>query len=280
MEIGSLRRRLVDELAAAGVDRPLHEADLLLGEALGRDRASLLAHLDEALPLSGRVRAQEGLVRRLRREPMAYILGRAAFGDIEIDVGPGCLIPRPETEILVETALALWSEGPFLDWGTGSGAIALALLHFRPESEGFAVEAEPSALRWAWRNLRKRGLLSRCPLLHASRLASLAMKEGSLALVVANPPYIPTEALANLMDDVRLYEPRRALDGGPDGLAPYDDLLPWAAHVLRPGGFLVVEHGEEQREGLMEMAPSQLEPVAQIDDLAGRPRVLAWKRLP
>ena len=280
MDIGSLRRSFVLELASAGIDRPFHEADLLLCEILRRDRGFLLAHLDETFPPSDLDRAREGLLRRLGREPMAYILGRASFGDLDLRVGPGCLVPRPETEILVETSLSLWSEGPFLDWGTGSGVIALSLLHSRPEAEGFAVEAEPSALRWAWANLKEYGLLSRCVLLHEARLDALSLKEGSLGLVVSNPPYIPTEDLKDLMDDVRLYEPSRALDGGSGGLDPYRGLLPWAARALRPGGFLVVEHGgEAQRKALLEMASPSLENVAQIDDLAGRPRVLAWKRL-
>ncbi len=267
------------KLAASGVERPLFEADLLFVWALGCERFHLLAHPDRILTADETDRIAGGLRRRMAGEPMAYILGHAAFCDFDLHVGPGCLIPRPETELLVETALSLWQEGPFLDWGTGSGAVAVALLRARPESEGFAVEAEPSALKWAWRNLKEQVLLRRCRLIHEERLEELPPSVGSLGLIVSNPPYIPTGDLPGLMRDVAFYEPERALDGGGDGLAAYRCLLPWAAGKLRPGGFVVVEHGgAEQHVSLLDMAIPGLEFVASRKDLSGTPRILAWRR--
>ena len=278
--LGSLRRHVTDELARAGIARPLLEADLLLSWVLGVDRATLFAHPERPVDQTERTDLDEALKRRIGHEPLAYILGRAAFLGFDLTVGPGCLIPRPETELLVERSLALWSDGPFLDWGTGSGAIAIALLQARPDAEGFAVEAEPSALRWAWRNLKEKDLLNRCLLIHEERLEALPLKVGSLGMIVSNPPYIPQDALSGLMEDVVRYEPHRALDGGSDGLDSYRRLLPWAEEHLRPGGFLVVEHGGAFQSGqLTAMAGVALQLVDCRRDLAGQDRVLAWKRL-
>lgn len=278
MRIGLLRNKVVARLRAAGVSRPALEADMLLTAFLSVDRSSLYANPDREIPRE-RVAAFDSLVsRRERREPIEYILGKAEFFGLPLSVGPGCLIPRPETELLVELALQEGEEGFFLDWGTGSGCLAVALLHEKPLWKGIAVDASPAALQWAWRNLRDHGFLDRCLLVHADSPEKVSLPPDGVDLVVSNPPYIPTGILPDLMPEVRDYEPALALDGGDDGLSPYGSLIRHSSRILKDGGLLIVEIGDaHQAEVLSSASFSGLHFRGIFDDIEGRPRALMWR---
>lgn len=279
MRLDELRRETVARLGLAGISRPGLEADLLLADVLRISRVSLYSEPGRDIPDAELVDFLSRVRRREAHEPLEYILGKAEFYGLPLSVGPGCLIPRPETELLVDIALREGGEagGTFLDWGTGSGCIALSLLHERPFWTGLAVEASPLALTWAWRNLKRYGLLERCLLIHADSPEMLAVSTGSLDLMVSNPPYIPSRELPGLMPEVRDYEPRLALDGGEAGLDPYYPLLGAASRWLRPGGCLLVEIGDSvQAEVLSGTSFPGMTFTETFPDLEGRPRVLMW----
>lgn len=279
MRLGTLRRDVIARLNATGVSRPALEADILLTDYFGVDRVSIYADPDREVP-GERLAFFESLVaRRERHEPIEYILGKAEFFGLPFSVGPGCLIPRPETELLVELALQKCPlGGHFLDWGTGSGCLAVALLNSSPRWTGVAVDASPAALTWAWRNLRDYGFLDRCLLLHADSPEKILLPGEELDLVISNPPYIPTELIPGLMPEVRDFEPVLALDGGDNGLSPYDSLLCHSSRVLKDGGVLVVEIGDSsQAKTLSEKDLPGLTFKGIFNDLEGRSRALMWR---
>ena len=222
MAAASVREALsaaVDGLAAAGVDEPRLDAELLLGEAMGCDRAALVA--DPGMEVSaGAARAFGEMVRRrLRREPVAYILGRKGFRKIELAVDRRVLIPRPETELLVEVALERRPR-TLLDVGTGSGAIALAVADELPECEVTATDTSPGALEVARANAERMGLVDRV------RFVEGTVPEGeAFDLILANLPYVAQPDWPSLQPEVTQWEPREALLAGPDGLDAYRPLL-------------------------------------------------------
>ncbi|MGH7421332.1 MAG: peptide chain release factor N(5)-glutamine methyltransferase, partial [Candidatus Rokuibacteriota bacterium] len=187
--------------------------------------------------------------RRARREPLQYLLGWEDFHGLRLAVGPDVLVPRPETEGLVEWAvevLAGLPEPVLADLGTGSGAIACAVARAIPAAEVLAVELAAGALAVASRNVRELGLSARVRLLAGDLFAPLGSLSASLDLVVANPPYLPSAVIASLPPEVSRHEPRAALDGGPDGLGVIRRIVAGAPPVLKPGGWLLLEIGEEQ----------------------------------
>jgi release factor glutamine methyltransferase len=207
----------------------------------------------------------EELWRRHRRtaEPLQYLLGRCPWRDLELQVGPGVLIPRQETELLVELALALappTSGGAGLRWadlGTGCGALAVALARALPAGRGLAVDASDEALTFATLNRAAAGMEERFTLLRSDWWEDLKPWWGELDLVVANPPYIPSITVEGLEPVVRDHEPRRALDGGSDGLVALRTICAGAAQALAPGGVLLLEHHHDQSQSvglLLEMA--------------------------
>jgi release factor glutamine methyltransferase len=216
-----------DALAAAGVDSPRLDAELLLAEASGRGRASLLADADAGVEPEV-ARAFGAMVRRrVRREPVAYILGRKAFRRIELAVDPRVLIPRPETELLVEVAVELRPR-TVLDVGTGSGAVALAVADELGDVAVRGTDVSPPALEVARANAELLGLSDRVSFVVGELLAHTANKSPKATeweLVVANLPYVKTGDWATLQPEIRLYEPKEALLGGPDGLDAIRDLL-------------------------------------------------------
>jgi release factor glutamine methyltransferase len=232
-------------LARAGQPAARLEAELLLCEAAALSRSALFAHPEQ--PLSdARRRAFEALLqRRIRGEPIAYILGRRAFHDLELHIAPGVLIPRPETELLVDWALAAMpADAPLrcADLGTGSGAIALALAKARPGWTIYAVERDAAALAVAARNARALAA-DNLALLRGDWLDGFA--PDSLDLVLANPPYVRADDPHLRRGDLR-FEPEQALAAGVEGLAEIRRIIPRAAVALRPGGLLLLEHGWQQ----------------------------------
>ncbi len=279
MRLVELKREAVVRLSRVGVLRPALEADLFLTAAFLLDRVSLYRNPERDVTDSD-VEAFRILIRRRENhEPVEYILGKAEFFGLPFSVGPGCLIPRPETELLVEIALEdREEERRFLDWGTGSGCIPVALLSERPFWSGVAVDASPHALTWAWRNFRQYGFLRHCLLVHADHPSVIPLEDQSLDLLISNPPYIPTGLIGDLMPEVKDYEPHVALDGGNNGVAPYFSLFEVAPRWLKPGGRLLVEIGEPtQAERLQTVQIPGLRHIKTCLDLEGRPRAMLWQ---
>lgn len=280
MNLSEARRRTAERLCASGIESPAREAELLLAEAARISRSFLAVHPSLPLEEAAALRLFEMTELRCCGEPLQYLLGSWEFYGRPLDVAPGVLIPRPDTEVLVEQALSLLPPaGRFLDWGTGSGCIALALLAERPDLSGVAVDANPQALSLSWRNLKKHGLLSRCFLWHSRSPEDIPARDGEFDLVVSNPPYIPSSRLSGLPREVRK-EPLSALDGGDDGLCWYREIFRWAPAKLRLGGRLLFEIGDgEQGEQLTGIAPSSLEFNGIFHDMSCKPRAVSWLRV-
>lgn len=216
-------------------------------------------------------------------EPLQYLVGRCPWRDLELAVGPGVLIPRQETELLVELALALAPASPvrWADLGTGSGCLALALAKAWPHSRGWAVDRSPEALEQAVHNLEQGGVSGRVQLRQGSWWQPLRPWWGALEVVVSNPPYIPTAVWAGLDPVVREHEPALALDGGADGLDALRVIAQGAAVALEPGGLLLLEHHHDQSEAVMALlAAAGLKQVQAHVDLEGQQRFASARRGP
>jgi release factor glutamine methyltransferase len=263
-------------LAAAGVEAPEWDAERLLRHVLGWDRARLLAHPAHVVPEPEAERFGALVRRRASREPLQYILGTQAFWKHDFLVTPAVLIPRPETELLVETSLDLLKdvERPLIvDVGTGSGCIALSLAFERPDAEVHATDISEPALAVARENARRLGLDGRVTFHEGQLLEPVAGLE--VHLVVSNPPYVDPAERDSLASEVRQHEPALALFPPGDALAVYRRLVPAAAAALRPGGALVVEISPTIPGAVVEVlrAAGFAEPAVHTD-LAGRPRVV------
>jgi release factor glutamine methyltransferase len=266
-------------LRAAGVDSPRLSAELLVGRAFGLSRLDLITHHTDK-PAQERLDVLRGLVaRRAAGEPAAYILGEREFFGLAFRVTPDVLIPRPETEGLVEEALRLFpipSPLAFADFGTGSGALAVTLAHEFPAAHGLAVDLSKQAIAIARENARANGVAERLKFLCADFLR-LELPAASLNLLVANPPYVTEEEYALLSPEVRDYEPQLALVSPEQGLAHIRGLLPKAARALRPGGVLLCELGCGQGAAALALASDPalgFHEIAILKDYAGLDRIL------
>lgn len=259
---------------------PLLEARLLVCAALDLEDAAYLSAQHTPLDLDREERIASLCQRREQAEPIAYILGRKDFFGRAFVVGPGALIPRPETERLIEVALEKLDAGKrsqselrLLDVGTGPGTLLLTLLCEYPLARGLGTDISEAALRYARVNCGALGAGDRSLFVRTMWHEGV---RGPFDLIVSNPPYIESGVLETLMPDVRLYEPHRALDGGADGLAPYRALFASLQAVLRPGGWAIFEFGIGQRQPLETYAEMfGWHDVSVYDDLSGRPRCLA-----
>ena len=279
-----LRRALTEaraRLDAAGIEDAELEADLLLRHALGGlRRAAFFQRLGEGIDTATSARYEALLARRLAHEPSAYITGRREFYGLEFEVTPDVLIPRPETETLVEAVIELANRlppnrrGPLIaDAGTGSGAIAVALAVSLPRAEVWATEASYAAIEVAAGNARRHGVERRIALRHGDLLLPLAQ---SVDVIAANLPYVSTHEWAQLEPELREHEPRIALDGGSDGLDLIAALLRQAPRYLRPGGAMVLEFALGQEDAVERLARASLPgaTLRLLDDLTHRPRAL------
>ena len=258
--LGSARRFISEAFRGGGIDNATGEADLILVRLLRVSRAFVLGHPEKILSDDELASIDEVVARRLAGEPLQYILGEAHFWGMPFDVGEGVLIPRPETEFLVESALKrlpLDSPSVFLDWGTGSGCIAIALLTERPQAGAIMAEKNPRSIEWAWRNLERNGLHGRALLWHSREPGDIPAEISSLDLIVSNPPYIPTKDVAGLMREVR-HEPRMAFDGGGDGMDFYGKLFHGVPALLKKGGALIMEIGDARQAEEIGTAPPAL----------------------
>jgi release factor glutamine methyltransferase len=284
LSIDAARRILAARLRDSGIETPELDARLLIGAALGLDHTGLAT---QALRLVSRDDADiiEGFARRrIAHEPVARIVGRKEFWGLDLDVSAATLVPRPDTETVIEAALAVLRESApsdrdlrIADIGTGSGAILLALLSELNDAHGIGTDISDAALAVAQENARRLGLDERASFVRGDYAAGL---RGPFNLIVSNPPYIPSAEVAALDPDVRDYDPRIALDGGSDGLAAYRALAPQAAALLHPGGALVLEIGAEQGGAVSAILRNAGLAVSNPPrrDLAGRDRVVIGRK--
>lgn len=276
-------------LERAGVPSARLEAEVLLAEAKGVGRADLLAHLPESLPKAIETRFEASLRRREGREPLFYITGHREFWSLDLRVTPSVLIPRPETETLVEETLRRLPPkgkgGPpggslkVLDLGTGSGNVALALTTERPDLWVVATDVSVAALAIAAENARRLGLGDRVQFVAADWLSPFR-KAPIFDAIVSNPPYILEREWGDLPPEVASYEPRVALLAGPNGKLPHGAIALASAGILKTGGWLLLEIGSDQGQGLQEILGClrDYDRIERVRDLAGRDRVLAARR--
>lgn len=276
--VAALLRWAAERLAAAGVETPAREARLLLAHALGTTQEGLLrdrgAAVDAALlaPL---------LARRAAREPLDFILGHRAFWTLDLEVSPATLVPRADSEALIEAALDAFPDRArvrrVLDLGTGTGCLALAALSEFPGAWGLGIDIAPDAAALAARNARRNGLDRRAAFLCADWDAALAPLPGAARfdLVLSNPPYVASDEIPSLMPEVARHEPLRALDGGADGLDAYRRILAALPGLLEPVGIAILELGQGQRDGVSALAVARGLVIAGArPDLSGIDRAL------
>jgi release factor glutamine methyltransferase len=242
-------------LAQAGVLDPVVDAELLAGHVLGLPRGAVQAAVirGDAIPAAEAERIEQLVARRVTREPLQHITGTAPFRHLELRVGPGVFVPRPETEMVAQLAvdalMAAASPSPIaVDLGTGSGAIALALATEVPHARVFAAENSADALPWTTENFARVGA-DNAQLVDADLEHAFPELDGTVSVVVSNPPYVPDAAIPR-DPEVRLFDPPAALYGGPDGLDVVRILSRVGLRLAHPGGTIVLEHGEWQGEAI------------------------------
>ena len=282
--VTALLREAGVRLGAAGLPTARQDAELLLARVLGTTRLGLYTAGPTAVPGPARAEFEALVARRLGQEPIQYILGETEFCGLRLELGPGVFIPRPETEALVERALALGPPGraTVLELCAGSGALACALATHRPDWTVWAVERADAALACARANVRRLELAARVRVCAGDLFEPLrgTVTPGVAALVVANPPYLATPILSTLPAEVQDWEPRGALDGGVDGLDVIRRLVAEAADWLGPGGGLLVEIGEEQGAAARALvsADGRYAEARVLRDFRGGERVLEARR--
>jgi release factor glutamine methyltransferase len=283
--VGAARRALAQAFRAAGLDSPAVDARLLIAYALGLDHAGLAAASERPLTHEEGARIDTLAARRLAREPVARILGVKEFWGLPLRLTPAVLVPRPESETVVEASLAalggVEARGRALriaDLGTGSGALLLALLTELPNACGVGTDRDPLAATAARENAERLALANRARFVVCDYGAALA---GGFDLVVSNPPYVRTHDIAGLAPEVRSHDPRLALDGGPDGLDAYRAIVGGICDLLRIGGRLVVEVGAGQSQPVEQLLADTGLSVERDGrrDLSGTIRAVVAKRV-
>jgi release factor glutamine methyltransferase len=267
-------------LAAAGIENAAFEARLLVGHAAGLSAEQLVLERDEPVPQDAAAAAEAVVVRRCAREPAAQIIGHREFWGLTFAVSRDVLTPRPDSETLVEAVLAALPDRnrPFrlLDLGVGSGCLALALLTELPRARGVGIDISPAAMAVARHNARALGLASRIGFRLADWTHGVA---GMFDIVVSNPPYIRTADLRQLDPEVATFEPRHALDGGSDGLAAYRRLATEIPSLVRPGGLVALEVGQDQAAAVRYLFENKgLIDLSTRRDLGGIERVVVARR--
>ncbi|SHJ23115.1 peptide chain release factor N(5)-glutamine methyltransferase [Desulfofundulus thermosubterraneus] len=287
MNIAAALARARAFLRQKGIDAAPLEAEVLLAHVTGMDRVGLYREAGRLLTREEEEKFQELLQRRAAGEPVAYLTGCREFMGLSFRVTRDVLIPRPETELLVETALELLGRGDgarellLADVGTGSGAIAVSLAHYLGKGTIYATDISPAALAVATENARRHRVAGHIIFLAGDLLSPLqkVLPPGSLSLVAANLPYIPSAAVGRLMPDVARYEPHLALDGGCDGLELYRRLVPQARELLAPGGYLLMEIDPSQAPLMARLLPEGTWCYQVRRDLASRERLVVAQRM-
>jgi release factor glutamine methyltransferase len=281
MTVGEVLLVMEDAFAAAGIDSPVADAQWLLASVLGMGKLEIFLHLGEKLTPEQSVRLQKIAERRIGREPLQLILGTVQFRGLELAMERGVLIPRPETEIVVDAAIKLWKQAGALllplglDVGTGSGCIALALAQELPDLHMTGIDLSLQAVRLARRNRHLNDLDGRVDFIVGDWLHPIAVRH-EFGLVIANPPYIRTEEMKMLAVEVRAYDPELGLHGGVDGCTAYRSIIPAAGQLLAAGGILCLECGDGRVDEISRiMADAGFVGLGKAKDLCGCWRV-AW----
>jgi len=269
-------------LQAEGLPDPRLSAELLLGSVLGLDRLGLIVHFDQSLDEPEWALFQEKVLRRAGHEPIAYLLGQKEFWSLNFEVNPDVLIPRPETELLVEESIEILSGrrglNTLLELGTGSGAISIALAKStdHPETTQFlATDISWEALRTAQKNAFNHKVEKKINLVQGDWLGPFSSREKWIDLLVSNPPYVSDNEMVNLPQTVKRYEPLKALAGGKDGLKAIRHIFQQAIKQLKVGGWLLLEIGETEGDQVLKLAQDHhFNPTTIRRDYAGKDRVL------
>ncbi len=269
-------------LRQAGVTEPRREAGSLLAHVMSKDRTFIISHAEDLLSDQELSTFNAYVLRRAKGEPLQYITGYQDFFGLEFKVTPEVLIPRPETELLVETALELIGNADaarfVCDVGTGSGCIAITILHERPFVQAVALDISEVAIRIAELNALRHSVNNRISFAVSDCFQSL-VEAPRFDLIVSNPPYVPAEALAGLQREVKDHEPRLALTPGMDGLSVIRRLILQAPVFLKPKGYLLVEIGFDQGEAVRHLVDPKVWDLPSIQaDLQGIPRILVLQR--
>jgi release factor glutamine methyltransferase len=275
--LGELLVEVAQQLRDAGLEGARREAEALVCGVLGLSRSTLVAHPEREVEALEVAAVRAAVARRSRREPLAYILGRREFWSVTLAVGPDVLVPRPSTEHLVEAVLARVAadeSARLVDVGTGSGAIAVALALERPRVRVVATDVSEGALTVARRNVARHGLEGRVELRRGDLFEALGEADGPFDVIVSNPPYVPEGSVAELMPEVRDFEPVGALAAGPEGLSVLRRLIGEAGAWLWAGGWLVLEHGAGQEAEVAAcLAEAGFVELAASEDYEGHVRV-------
>jgi release factor glutamine methyltransferase len=275
-------QKSTDFLAKKGVDSPRLQSELLLAHVLKTQRLKLYLDFARSLTDAETTALRELVQRRGTREPLQHIVGTASFCGLELKVDRNVLVPRPETELLAEHGWkflnSLPRESAFLDFGTGSGCIAIALIHFAKQSRGTATDKSSEALAIARENATKHSFDTKLQFVESTAFSNIPQSL-HFDLIIANPPYIPSAEIDSLQEEVRKYDPHSALDGGSDGLDFYRLLANESPQYLVPTGKLMVEFGDGQQDQLRSLFSSVGWNVEAIhNDLTDRPRILIANR--
>jgi release factor glutamine methyltransferase len=284
--VDTARRALAVRFRSAAIDAAELDSRILVGAVLGLDLTGVIAASSRVLTDEEGTQLENFAKRRIAGEPVARIIGLKEFWGLPLLISPATLVPRPDTETVVEAALEILRAEPncdrplcIADLGTGSGAILLALLSELPNAFGVGTDISEAALHTARGNARRLRLASRAAFVACDYAAALS---GGFDLMVSNPPYIRSADVATLGIEVRDHDPRRALDGGSDGLDAYRLMVPEAARLLKPGGALVVEvgHGQSGEVGALIAAAGLMRGEPPKSDLAGIRRAVTGRLLP
>ena len=281
--IEQAREWAIDAFRRTGVESSVLSSDLLLGFVTGRDRVYVLSHAEENLREEDWEHYRSLVLRHAKGEPLQYLTGEREFFGLDFHVTPAVLIPRPETEILVEAALGIIRKRPgpnimFVDVGTGSGCIAVSVAHEVPSCRGWATDISGQALEVARKNAARHKVSAQIQFIRADLLDCFHGRS-FFDLILCNPPYVPLEEYNMLPAGVRDYEPRQALFGGWYGLDFYRRLAPAARLRLKPGGFILFEAGAGQADGIARLIEKEgLELKEILNDLQGIPRCLVTRK--
>ena len=281
MNLQRLRRECRAMLESSGTARPAYCADVIISHKLGIGRAELL-YKDDDIPPRDCGGIFSLIARRAKGVPLSYVLHEAEFYGYAFKVGRGVLIPRPETELLVEAALKYYPRGTsarFADWCTGSACIAISLMLENPALSGVGVDKSPQALRWAAINRRLHSLCGKLDFVRNAEPCNAPFRAAEFDFIISNPPYIPEDELAGLMSEVADYEPRVALDGGCGGLFLYRKFFAAFPRMIKHGGMLFLETaGDAQIASLEHMLPKEFSLSDKIIDYNGIPRHIILRR--
>ena len=278
--ISEILKKATEILLRSGITEPRREAGSLLAFALQKDRTFLITHNDYELSGDEEARFQAVLERRARREPLQYITGRQEFYGLDFVVSPDVLIPRPETEMIVEQAIEILGareSARFCEVGTGSGCISVSILHNVKAASAIGLDVSEKALEITRKNAENHKILGRFDL----KISDVfdALTDEKFDLIVSNPPYIPQADIENLQPEVRDFEPLNALTDGAGGLSIIEKIVSGAPRFLKPGGFLLMEIGFGQAGDVKSLFATKIwEPVEILPDLQGIPRTVRARR--